>query len=236
MTWVMLDDKFPEHPKVLRAGPVAAWAYVRALCWSRRHLTDGFVPHEAVRELNARSSSPTLVRVGLWEEVEGGYHVHDWADYNPTKAQVIEGRVQSQRQRSEAGRARARKASRAEKGRFSATSTSGSTSDKSSETPATPLEGRSSETVGASPAVHQPQSQSQSQIGTTGTTYPSAHAQTNGKPTANESEIERLRRLEKTTSDPLMRIALTRKREHLEQVAMQTAALRVAADQDEAAP
>ena len=67
-------------------------------------------------------------------------------------------------------------------------------------------------------------------------TEPSAHAQTNGKARTNESELDRLRRLEQTTSDPLVRIAITRKREHLEQVAMQTAALRVAADQDEAAP
>lgn len=29
-----------------------------------------------------------LVRVGLWEEVIGGYRIHDYGDYQPTKAQV----------------------------------------------------------------------------------------------------------------------------------------------------
>jgi len=30
-----------------------------------------------------------LVRVGLWEEVTGGYRIHDYGDYQPTKAQVL---------------------------------------------------------------------------------------------------------------------------------------------------
>jgi hypothetical protein len=29
-----------------------------------------------------------LLRVGLWEEVPGGYLIHDYGDYQPTKAQV----------------------------------------------------------------------------------------------------------------------------------------------------
>lgn len=34
-----------------------------------------------------------LVRVGLWEEVAGGYRIHDYEDYQPTKAQVIADRA-----------------------------------------------------------------------------------------------------------------------------------------------
>jgi hypothetical protein len=30
-----------------------------------------------------------LVRVGLWQEVDGGYLIHDYGDYQPTKAQVL---------------------------------------------------------------------------------------------------------------------------------------------------
>jgi hypothetical protein len=37
-----------------------------------------------------------LVRVGLWEEVEGGYLVHDYDDYQPTKAEVLAEREQKQ--------------------------------------------------------------------------------------------------------------------------------------------
>lgn len=37
-----------------------------------------------------------LVRLGLWEEVEGGYLIHDYDDYQPTKAQVLAEREQKQ--------------------------------------------------------------------------------------------------------------------------------------------
>jgi hypothetical protein len=31
---------------------------------------------------------PLLVTAGLWEQVEGGFYVHDYPDYQPTKAEV----------------------------------------------------------------------------------------------------------------------------------------------------
>ena len=44
MTWVKLDDGFPEHPKLIQAGAAAGWLYVAALCYSARNLTDGHIP------------------------------------------------------------------------------------------------------------------------------------------------------------------------------------------------
>ncbi len=34
-----------------------------------------------------------LLRVGLWEEVVGGYRIHDYGEYQPTKAQVLADRA-----------------------------------------------------------------------------------------------------------------------------------------------
>jgi hypothetical protein len=42
-----------------------------------------------------------LVRVGLWQEVDGGYRIHDYDEYQPTKAQVLFEREQ----KAAAGRA-----------------------------------------------------------------------------------------------------------------------------------
>jgi len=104
MTWVRLDDHFDENPKIERAGPLAAFLYICGLSYCARNLTDGFILAEKVRRLAAvpkpDQQARRLVDVGLWEEVEGGYQVHDYATYNPTRETVLSHREI----RAEAGR------------------------------------------------------------------------------------------------------------------------------------
>lgn len=92
MPWVKLDDAFPEHPKVLSAGDEAAWMYVCALAYCNRHLTDGFLPSAAVKRLTNHKSPIRLVMklvdVGLLEQVDHGFVVHDFLDYQPSKAAI----------------------------------------------------------------------------------------------------------------------------------------------------
>jgi hypothetical protein len=92
MTWVKLDDGFPDHPKVLRAGGAAAWLYVSGLCYCGRFLTDGVIPESALAKLtDARSPqqlAAKLVSVGMWERIEDGWMVHDYGKYQRTKARV----------------------------------------------------------------------------------------------------------------------------------------------------
>ena len=118
MTWVKLDDHMSEHPKVLAAGPLAAWLHVCALQYASRNLTDGFVPSRAVPtlanfdginvtvatigsmagvsdEVNPYELALTLVDVGLWEETERGYQIHDYLEFNPSKAEVMAQRRQN---------------------------------------------------------------------------------------------------------------------------------------------
>lgn len=114
MTWVKLDDLFPDHPKVRRAGPSAAWLYVAGLCYCLRYLTDGVVPNEALPglgqygTLRARHLAGVLVSVGLWEQRDGGYYIHDFLEYQPSKEKV-EGQREAKRRAGQAGgQARAR--------------------------------------------------------------------------------------------------------------------------------
>jgi hypothetical protein len=92
MPWVKLDDDFSDHRKIMAVGPLAAWMHVCALCYCARLLTDGFIPAAQVRKLadvdDAMSLAELLVREGLWERVEGGYRIHDYLEYNPSKEQV----------------------------------------------------------------------------------------------------------------------------------------------------
>lgn len=92
MVWAKLDDGFPDHPKVLAAGPLAAWLYVCGLAYAARLLTDGFIPTVQVGRLaalqGAEDLAGRLVSVGLWERVDGGYRVHDYLDWNTPASHI----------------------------------------------------------------------------------------------------------------------------------------------------
>jgi hypothetical protein len=103
MSWVKIDDQFTDHPKIAEAGPLAGWLYVCGLTYCARFLTDGFIPTNAVRRLAdvdcPQDLAAKLVAVGLWEDAQGGYQVHDYLEYQPSRE-----RVQSTKEaRAEAG-------------------------------------------------------------------------------------------------------------------------------------
>ncbi|WP_291981969.1 hypothetical protein [Luteitalea sp.] len=94
MPFVRLDDEIADNVKILRAGPAAAWMWAMAVCYSNRKLTDGFVPAEQIDRLTslrgrkARELADKCVTAGLFDETEGGYQVHDYHDWNPTREKV----------------------------------------------------------------------------------------------------------------------------------------------------
>ncbi len=95
MPWVKLDDNFSMHPKILAAGGLATLVYIEGLCYCARHLTDGFIPTNAVARMidpvlldlayqgagDALMVAERLVSVGLWEPTDGGYQSLDFARY-----------------------------------------------------------------------------------------------------------------------------------------------------------
>jgi hypothetical protein len=107
--WVKLDDHFPEHPKVIAAGPLAAWLYVAGLCYANRLLTDGFIPREVVPRLVAQAGTKyetpeylatRLCAVGLWTEETTaagfqGYRIHDYTTYQRSRERVLTDRTQT---------------------------------------------------------------------------------------------------------------------------------------------
>lgn len=99
MSWARLDDRFPDHPKVIAAGREAAWLAVKAICWSSSHLTDGYLPKPVALQLAAADTcgnpkaAATLIRAllrhKLWKTAGGGYRIHDFLEYNPSRAQIL---------------------------------------------------------------------------------------------------------------------------------------------------
>lgn len=126
MPWVRIDDEFAQHPKLMRVGPLGMALQVAALCYCNKHLTDGFIPWAAARSLlpweflgpeckrfrigviSGMSSEDVaadfviglLLEAGLWDETEGGYVIHDYLNYQPSKNEVLAEREQKR----EAGR------------------------------------------------------------------------------------------------------------------------------------
>ncbi len=106
MTYVRLDDAFADHPKIVGLGATALAVHVWALCYCARHLTDGLVDLSATKGcpwVSKRSALENalgrLEGAGLWEREAGGWRIHDYLEYNPNRAQVLEKRrLASERQ------------------------------------------------------------------------------------------------------------------------------------------
>lgn len=91
MTWVRLDDSFPEHPKVSDLSDGAFRVHIVGLCYSGRLLTNGYIPRSIARFYSG-SAVKELLKAGLWKTVEtagGGYLIHDYLDWNPSREQVL---------------------------------------------------------------------------------------------------------------------------------------------------
>ncbi len=87
MTWTVIDDGFPFHPKVMLAGNEAIGAFVRMLAWSNRGGTDGVIPGAIALVFAGRDVLDVLVRVGLLEIHNDGWIIHDFHDFQQPSAE-----------------------------------------------------------------------------------------------------------------------------------------------------
>ena len=109
MAWARLNDGIFDHPKCIDAGEDATNLFVRSIVWCSKQLTDGRVPKAALRVLTQRRDAEALaaklLEVGLWEERDGAWWVHDFLDYNPSRESVEGRRADVSAKRSAAGKA-----------------------------------------------------------------------------------------------------------------------------------
>lgn len=106
MGWVRVSDDFYDHGKFAQLSALGDSAWIRGLAYANRNLTDGFIPKRIAKNLieveglgiyqgsnSGRDAEPLdgvleLVTTGLWDAIEGGYQIHDYLQYQPSKAQV----------------------------------------------------------------------------------------------------------------------------------------------------
>lgn len=93
MPWFKVDDRLNGHPKAREAGLTAMGLWVMGGSWASQQLTDGHVPEWLVRDLKGQRAAERLIDAGLWLYTEGGYVFHEWAQANPTRAEVLEARA-----------------------------------------------------------------------------------------------------------------------------------------------
>lgn len=90
MAWGKVDDGLYSSTKwrAAKKGSRALWT--TALSWSMDQLTDGAIPRHVLPMLDGtRGEAADLVRVGLWEVTDDGWLFHDWAEYQPSRDQVL---------------------------------------------------------------------------------------------------------------------------------------------------
>lgn len=109
MTWVKLDDGFWSHPKVDGTSLAAVGVFARSLSYCGAHLTDGSITPEAAIYMAAGKKAllAELVDRGLWEQLDGGYRIPDFLDFNPSREQV-----EAERQKSAERQAKFQRRSR----------------------------------------------------------------------------------------------------------------------------
>lgn len=107
MSWAKIDDQFHAHPKIASMDYrmlAAVGLHTLALSWCASQLTDGFVPENQPARLAGNTGRllprtgvaglvDCLLSAGMWERVEGGYQIHDYLDYNPSKDAVLSERA-----------------------------------------------------------------------------------------------------------------------------------------------
>lgn len=89
MPYLNVDDNFADHPKVDALSDGAFRLHTAAMCYCAKNLTDGVVATHRVSRLT-RTYKPSLVtellKCGLWETHADGYEVHDYLDWNKSRA------------------------------------------------------------------------------------------------------------------------------------------------------
>ncbi len=98
MAWMKVESSVARHRKFVQAGPAASWLWLCGNAYCQEGLTDGFIPCEALEYLGVKQPRrlvPALVKAALWDDVDGGWRVHDYLDHNKTADEVQ--RIRSER-------------------------------------------------------------------------------------------------------------------------------------------
>jgi hypothetical protein len=87
VSWVRIDDRAMTHPKIIGLSDKAFRLWVWGLAYAQQHLTDGLLPAAAIPARLARAAADLLAKT-LWEARGADYQVHDYLDWNDSRALI----------------------------------------------------------------------------------------------------------------------------------------------------
>ena len=95
MAWTRIDDKFLMNPKVQSVKVHGMALYLAGLIYCNSNLTDGFIANSMIPmicgmayQTPAKRIADRLVEANLWEQVDGGYQIHDFLAFNKSKQEI----------------------------------------------------------------------------------------------------------------------------------------------------
>ena len=98
-----MDDMRAMNRKLRQAGFAARGLDEAAICQVAADMTDGHIDRETVQMLAAAHGEKqwkrlvdVLVKVGRWETNGTGWYIHDYLEFNPTRAQWLETKAAKQ--------------------------------------------------------------------------------------------------------------------------------------------
>jgi len=92
--WAKIALNLADNPKVIGLSDAAFRAFIEAILYSRQHLTDGFLDRRVVAkrwglDVAAELTSNDPVN-SSWVEVEGGFEIHHFCEYQTTSDDISE--------------------------------------------------------------------------------------------------------------------------------------------------
>jgi hypothetical protein len=110
MPWAKVDDKLHGHPKAAGVGLEALGLHLLAMSYCAAYETDGHVPANFPTEKAGKRAAALVAKLteapvdasGLWETNGNGWVIHDWLEYNPSKAEAA-ALVEAKRRAGKAG-------------------------------------------------------------------------------------------------------------------------------------
>lgn len=125
-----MTTTFPENPKIVAAGPNAAWLYLCGIAYCARNVTDGLIPKSKLSGLSNvfhyKAAASKLLELNLWHETghkcprcpavpAGSFIVHDYLSHQSSASQVEVVRESRRVSGAKGGAAKARNREDAEK-------------------------------------------------------------------------------------------------------------------------
>jgi hypothetical protein len=99
VTWVQIDDQFPEHRKIAGLSDAAFRLHFSGIAYCSRQLTDGLIEADAVPTLVRKFRPAALAEIvdrGLWKPITlpgapkpAVYEIHDYLQWNPSREVVL---------------------------------------------------------------------------------------------------------------------------------------------------